>query len=309
MIALRFFYENWYLFMATTNRTIFSSQRGNRHHLRHLWNYRDLLYNLVVRDLKVRYKNSVLGILWSLLNPLLMMLIFTFVFTVMQPSGIPNFYVFILTGLLPWNFFSGAVMGSASQIVSNGHLIKKVYFPREVLPLSTVMSNFVNFLLSLIPLAFFLIVSGIGFTRYVLWLPVIILIQLVFMVGLSLLLSALTVFYRDMLMVLDAVMLGLFFLCPIFYPMELIQQEGTLFGITIPVARLVRWLNPMASIIDSYHIVLYGVLVYEPTGPVYYPPANPAIDFLLRTGVTALLVFVLGWWVFRRVTPIFGEEV
>lgn len=295
--------------MATINRTVFSSQHGNQYKLRELWKYRDLLYNLVVRDLKVRYKHNVLGILWSLLNPLLMMLIFTFVFTVMQPSGIPHFYVFILIGLVAWNFFSGAVMGSAPQIISNGSLIKKVYFPREVLPISTVMSNFVNFLLSLIPLVIFLIISGIGFTRYMLWLPVIILIQLVFMLGLSLLLSALTVFYRDMLMVLDAVMLGLFFLTPIFYPMELIQQEGSLFGITVPVARLVRWLNPMASIVDAYHTVLFGSLVYDATGVVYYPPSAPALDFLLRTGLTALLVFLLGWWVFRRLSPTFGEEV
>ncbi|MGH2543011.1 MAG: ABC transporter permease, partial [Ardenticatenaceae bacterium] len=117
-----------------------------------MWRYRDLLYNLTIRDLKVRYKHSVLGILWSLLNPLLMMLVFTFVFTVMQPSSIPHYYVFLLAGLLPWNFFSGSVVGAASQIVANGHLIKKVYFPREVLPISLVLSNSVNFLLSLIPL-------------------------------------------------------------------------------------------------------------------------------------------------------------
>ncbi len=295
--------------MTTYNRFVFKSNRRIWDRLNDLWAYRDLLYNLVIRDLKVRYKHSVLGILWSLLNPLLIMLIFTFVFTVMQPSGIPYFYVFVLTGLLPWNFFSGAIMGSASQIVSNGNLIKKVYFPREVLPISTVMSNFVNFLLSLIPLAIFLIISGIGFTRYLLWLPVIMFIQLVFMLGLSLLLSALTVFYRDMLMVLDAVMLGLFFLCPIFYPMELIQQEGTLFGVVIPVARVVRWLNPMASIIDSYHTVLYGTLVYDGGTPIHYPPSAPALDFLLRTGLTALLIFLVGWWFFHRVSPTFGEEV
>ncbi len=274
-----------------------------------LWHYRDLLYNLTVRDLKVRYKHSVLGILWSLLNPLLMMLVFTFVFTVMQPNSIPHFYVFVLTGLLPWTFFSGSVVGAASQIVGNGHLIKKVYFPREVLPVSTVTGNFVNFLLSLIPLALFLVVSGIGFTPYLLWLPLIFAIQFVMLLGLSLLLSALTVFYRDMLMVLDVGVLGLFFLTPIFYPMELIQQEATVFGMTLPVARLVRWLNPMASIIDSYRTVIYGVVDYVNGMPVYYGPSSPELYFLLRTGLTALFVFVLGWWFFRRVSPVFGEEV
>ncbi len=289
----------------------FRGRRSMGDALGDLWRYRDLLYNLTLRDVKVRYKHSVLGVLWSLLNPLLIMLVFTFVFTVMYPNNaIPHFSVFVLSGLLPWNFFSGAVMGAASQIVGNGHLIKKVYFPREVLPVSTVLSNFVNFILSLIPLAAFLIFSGIGFTPYLLWLPVILLIHLVFMLGLSLLFSALTVFYRDMLMVLEVGMLGLFFLTPIFYPMELIQKQATVFGFTLPVFRLVRWLNPMASIVDSYRTVIYGVVTYPRANEaMYFGPTAPAFDFLLRTSVTALLVFLLGWWVFRRVSPTFGEEV
>ena len=121
-----------------------------REHLKELWAYRDLVYNLVVRDLKVRYKNSLLGILWSWLNPLLMMLIFTFVFGYMwRNRTIDHPHILFLSALLPWNFFVGAVMGGIPSIVGNSHLVKKVYFPREALPISVVLSNLVNFLISL----------------------------------------------------------------------------------------------------------------------------------------------------------------
>ena len=114
--------------------------------LRELYRHRELIENLVVRDLKVRYKNSVLGFVWSLLNPLLLMVVFTIVFTIMLPNlTIPKFPVFVMCALLPWNFFNTSVMSALNSIVHNGHLIKKVYFPREVLPISTVLSNFVNF--------------------------------------------------------------------------------------------------------------------------------------------------------------------
>lgn len=299
----------------TTQEIIYSSRRRRRQQLRDLWNYRDLIRTMVVRDLKVRYKNSVLGVLWSLLNPLIIMAVFTFVFTVMQPNNqIEHFPVFVLAGLLPWNFFTAALVGGASEVVKNGGLIKKVYFPREVLSISAVLSAFINFLFGLIPLALFLIISGIGFTPMLLWLPVIFAIQFIFLLGLAFLFGALSVFYRDVLMILDLASLGLFFLTPIFYPMELIQQTATIGNFVIPVNRLVRWLNPMASIVDAYRTVIYGVVDYvERPGKVieavYFGPAAPDPSFLLRTGLTALLVLIVGWLVFHRLSPYFGEEL
>ncbi len=274
-----------------------------RQALRELWDYRNLLWNLVVRDIKVRYKNSVLGVGWSLLNPLLMMIVFTVVFTVFWPNNqVANFSAFVLTGLLPWNLFQASIMGSAYSIVSNANLVKKVYFPREVLPIAVVLSNVVNFLLALVVLFPILWLSGIPLTRHALWLPVILAIQVAFTVGLAFFFSTLNVFYRDTAMVLDVGLLAWFFLTPIFYPMEFIPATKTVMGLTLPVHRLVRWLNPMASIIDSYRIVLYGSVQG-------YPPAPPAIDFMARTGATALLVLVLGWLFFRRYSGRFGEEV
>lgn len=288
----------------------FTGRRSMAGQLRELWEYRDLLRNLVVRDLKVRYKHSVLGILWSLLNPLLMMVVFTFVFTVMQPNeGIPHFAIFMLSGLLPWNLFSGSVMGTASQIIGNGHLIKKVYFPREVLPFSMVFSNFVNFLISLIPLAVLLVVTDIGFTPHLLWLPVIILIQMILALGLGLIFSTLAVFFRDIIMVLDVALLAGFFLTPLFYPMERVFPQATVLGFNVPLAQLMRWINPMASIVDAYRTVIYGVIDYQSGQAAYFGPSAPDLAYLLRTGVTAVLIFLVGWWLFRRVSPRFGEEV
>jgi ABC-type polysaccharide/polyol phosphate export permease len=264
--------------------------------LRELWDYRELIYTLVVRDLKVRYRNSVLGVLWSWLNPLLMMLVFTFVFNVMQGADRPDFHIFVLSALLPWNFFSGAVLGGIPSVVGNSHLIKKVYFPREVLPISVVLSGLVNFLISLPVLFLLTILSGIELTPWVLLLPIPILVETTFALGVVLFLSTLEVFYRDTHMLMDVGMLAWFFLTPIFYPIEQLPMQAELFGWSFnPRVWLFR-LNPMASIINTYQDLIYR-------------GAPTALDFLARTAVTALLVLILGYGFFLRFRGRFGEEV
>lgn len=286
----------------TTPQLRLRGQLGMRASLRQIWAFRDLVLNLVIRDLKVRYKYSVLGILWSLLNPLFMMLIFALVFTLFLKQEIVHFPVFFLSGQLPWNFLQASVMGATATIVGNGGLIKKVYFPREVLPLAFVLSNLVHFGLALLVLGGFIIATGIGFTQHLVWLPLIIFLHFMFVMGLGFFTSAVNVFYRDTMMIMDVALQAWFFLTPIFYSMDIIPASASFMGWDIPVQRLVRWLNPMASIIDLYRNVLYG----DPQNAI---PGPPAISFLLRTGVTAFVVFFVGWWVFRRVSPRFGEEV
>lgn len=271
--------------------------------LRELWAYRELTYNLVVRNLKVRYKNSVLGIFWSLLNPLLMMMVFTIMFRVLwNNSGVRLFHLFVLTGILPWNFFSGAVVESIHSVVGNGHLVKKVYFPREVLPISTVLSQLVHFLLALLVLVPILFISGVGLTWHALWLPLIIATQVIFILGLAFFLSTLNVYYRDTAMIMDVGMMAWFFLTPVFWPVEWLPPSRLILGMTVDVHRLVRWLNPMASIVDSYRTVLYGSAAGA-------GPSEPALDFLLRTFITALVLCLAGWWFFARKSREFGEEI
>ncbi len=265
--------------------------------LQELWQYRELIRNLVVRDLKVRYKNSILGVAWSLLSPLLMMIVYTVFFTILlRNDGIPYYPVFLLCGLLPWSFFIDSVMQATDSIVGNAHLIKKVYFPREVLPISTVLSSLVNFLVAL-PLFFLMtFIYGVPLSWWALLLPITLLIQLAFVLGLAFLLATLNVFYRDTRHLLGVAVQAWLFLTPVFYPINQVPQEIHVLGTQFNAQLWLRRLNPMASIVASYRNLLY---YGEPTG----------LDFLLRTAVTALLVFVVGYWVFLRYSSRFGEEV
>lgn len=265
--------------------------------------YRYLLQNLVKRDLKVRYRNSVLGVLWSLLNPLFMMLVFSLIFGKLIPrQDIPHYPVFFLVGLLPWNFFSGSILSGTVSITSNAPLIKKVFFPRVLLPTATLMSNLVHFLIAFLVLLVFLFASGIGLTVHALWLPAILFTQLLFTLGLVLTLGTLHVFYRDVVMVLDVVMLAWFFLTPIIYSLDWLGAPQTIMGITFSPAVVMRWVNPMASIIDGYRTVLWGTT--SGTGP-----ASMDGIYLLRTFVTAALIFIFGFTVFTRAQHLFGEKL
>lgn len=265
--------------------------------LAELWQYRELVYNLTVRDLKVRYKNSVLGIAWSLLNPLLMMLVFTLVYTVMLGQSNQHDYpAFILCGLLPWNFFSATIMGGTSSIVSNSHLIKKVYFPRETLPLSLLLSNLVNFVIALPVLIVLSLLLGVHLTAWALMLPIVIAVQIIFTLGMSLFLSALNVFYRDVQQIMEVAILAWFFLTPIIWDVGLLPVSRTVFGIEVPIQRLTYILNPMASIVATYRDILY-----------YGRPIG--WDFFLRTIVTAIIVLLIGYAVFHRLQKRFAEEV
>ena len=284
---------------------IYDAEQGWRNLLpdwRELVRRRFLLRNLIVRDLKVRYKNSLLGVLWSLLNPLLMMVVFSLVFGVLSANGPRQYPVFFLVGLLPWNFFSGALISSTASITSNQHLVKKVYFPREILPTAAVLSNLVNFFIALIVLVVFLYAAGLGISVHAWWLIPLVIIQVIFTMGLGLLLSSLHVFYRDIMMILDVVMLAWFFLTPIMYPLSRFDESVALGGIDMVPSRLMRWVNPMASLVDGYRTVLWGTM--SSNGPVAMDPA-----YLLRTFVTALLVLIVGYGVFNRTQHLFGETL
>ncbi|MCS7001579.1 MAG: ABC transporter permease [Dehalococcoidia bacterium] len=252
-----------------------------------LWGYREFLRNLVVRDLKVRYRNSFLGFLWSLLNPLLMMLVFTIVFGILLGQQSEAYPIFILVALLPWNFTSSSVLGAVNSIVGNGHLVKRVYFPREILPASLVVSNLVNFTLAL-PMLFLLKVAlGSPVSGYVALLPLVLIMQTIFLMGVAFIVSSVNVYFRDTEVIVDVFMLAWFFLSPIVYRIEQLSPEN---------AEWLYRLNPMASLISTYRLILYN-----------NAPPDPL--FLARTAFTCVVVLVIGYLVFRRLAPGFGEEV
>lgn len=265
--------------------------------LQELWRYRELVYHLVLRDLKARYKNSILGVAWSWVNPLLMMVVYTVVFNILAGrSNLANYPVFILCALLPWNFFSNSVSQATNSIVEAAPLVKKVYFPREVLPISIVLGNLVNFLIALPVLFLLALVLGNPITWWALLLPLTALVQLAFTIGICLLTSTVNVFYRDTRLIMDVLLLAWFFLTPIFYPLTTVPERYTVWGLSVAVRAWLLRLNPMASIISSYRDILYWG---APTG----------WDFLLRTAVTSLAVLAVGYLLFQRYSPRFGEEV
>jgi lipopolysaccharide transport system permease protein len=272
---------------------ILSLRSGPWRAARELWLYRDLLINLVQRDLSVRYRRSVLGFLWSFLNPLLMMLVFSIVFQVVRPLSVRNYALFVLTGLLAWNFLAGSLSGAVRSITSNANLIDKVYFPREMLPISVVLSHLINFLLSLVVFIPLALLFGAQLSAWTLVLPLIVVVQLVLVTGLALLLASVNVFYRDAELVLDVALTAWFFLTPIFYELELLPKS--IFGMNFDVWRLVYTINPMATLVTDYrYLLLY---------------AYPIIRHTLISLGTGLVVLAIGWVVFRRCAPSFAEEV
>lgn len=269
-----------------------------------IWGYRELIRNLVLRDLRARYKGSALGYLWTQLAPLGMMLVYVVVFSLLMPGGIAQFPVFIIVALLPWNYTAEAVTGGTRSVIDGAALVKKVYFPREVLPLTAVLSSLLNYLLSL-PMMFLVMaivqLSGLGrlnFAWTFAYLPVLIIIQTVMLAGMALLLSAAAVFFRDIVHLVGILVNIWFFLTPVIYPLSTLGD-----GLAV---RLVRWLNPMASLIEFYREILYGAAV--PVGQIP-TPALPALTSVLRVSVTAAVILAVGYWVFQRVAGRFGEEI
>ena len=254
--------------------------------------YRGLIQTLVVRDLKARYRGSVLGFFWSFFNPLLLLLIYTFVFTKVMvgihPEEMEPYALFMFCGILPWTWFSSSLIESSNTLIAGGNLIKKVLFPAEVLPMVTVLANMVHFFLGLPIMAVFLIYYQRPLDPLeLLWFPVIVLIQLVLTTGLALFLSALTVHFRDLKDLLGNLLTLWFFATPIIYPMQLAPED-------------LRWmlnLNPFTHLVISYQEVLF------------FPGPHGHWRWLLALGAVSVMVFLAGYFVFDRLRDSFAEEV
>jgi lipopolysaccharide transport system permease protein len=221
--------------------------------LRELWSYRDLLYFLTWRDVLLRYKQAVLGVAWAVLQPVLTMVVFTVVFNralgVQSPSSEVPYEVFSLAGLLPWQYFSGALARSGTSLVGNANLITKVYFPRLVVPASAVLAGLVDFGVSFIVLIALMFFYGVVPTWQIVFVPLFLLLALVTALAVSLWLSALNVLYRDVQYVIPfLVQLGMF-VSPVIYPISRVP-EGPL--------RVAFALNPMTAVIGGFRWALLG---------------------------------------------------
>ena len=215
--------------------------------LTELIRYKDLLYNLVVRDLTVRYKRSVLGFFWSMLNPLLNTIVFTIVFSTIFRFEVKNFVIYFLSGYQLWNFFAQSTQVSSYCLLKNGTLFKKIYIPKPIFVVSTVLSNMVNLGFALIPLFILLPILGKGFHLSLLFVPIAILFVVMFSIGISFVLSATAVFFNDILDMYQIVIMPWMYLTPIVYPIDIIPKKY------LPLIKL----NPMYYIVECFRLPIY----------------------------------------------------
>lgn len=256
--------------------------------IRTLIRYRVLIQSLVGRELKARYRGSVLGFLWSFMNPILLLLTYWLVFTRMLPYGrtkaVDPYFLFLFCGILPWSCFNASILEGSGVLIAGGNLIKKVLFPAEVLPVVTVFTNLVQFLLALPILGIVLLWKG-HLTPMALFLPIPLLVQVVFTLGLALIVSALTVHFRDIQSILPHLVHVWFFMSPIIIPYP---DSGTLHE--------VMKLNPMTHILVSYQQMLFWGTFTHFRG-------------LTCAAIVAILTFWLGAFLFDRLRDTLAEEV
>ena len=253
--------------------------------IKELYAYRQMIFSLVKKDLRGRYKGSVLGFLWTFINPLFQLIVYTIVFTHILPNNdIEKYYLYLFVALIPWIFFSSAITTGAASVLAQKDLVKKIYFPRMVIPISYVTSCFVNMLLSFIVVFAVIIVTGTGFNFLaLLTLPVIMIVEYIFALGMSLLTSAVTVYFRDLEHILGIVAMGWMYLTPVVYQVP-------------PDYEKYFKLNPMTHIINCYRTVLYRKQV-------------PDLSTLLLAAGLGVFFLIIGTLVFNKLQKHFAEEL
>ena len=253
--------------------------------IKNLYQYRELLKSNIKKEIRGKYKGSFLGVLWSFVNPLLMTLVYAIVFPFILRSGPEHYVTYIVIGILPWNFFTTVISQGTFTVLGNAGIIKKVYFPREILPISVATSGLVNFLISLPIIFIFLLCSGIGFSWYILLLPLVILAQYVLSLAIIFITSAINVYIRDAEYIINFFIQMLFYATPILYSSDLFGSKAWILK-----------LNPMTTIINSYRDILYSSTM-------------PNMFQLLVVMLVSFVLLFIGIAIFRKLEKGFAEEV
>ena len=255
--------------------------------IKNLYRYREFFKTSVKKEFRGKYKKSILGIFWSFLNPLLQLLVYSVVFSfLVRDPSISNYTMFLVVGLIPWNFFSNTISQSNASIVTNGGIIKKIYFPREILPISVVTSNLINFLISCVIIVVALFISGIGLSWYALLFPLVLLIQYILLIGFSLIISAITVYIRDLEHFMNILLMLWMYATPILYNPSMIPAN----------LQVLFKLNPMYHIIVAYRDILY------------YQTLPNFRDLGIIAVICSIIVFV-GYAIFKKCEKRSAEEL
>lgn len=250
-----------------------------------LYRYRELLKNNIKKEIRGKYKGSWLGVVWTFLNPLLMLLVYSIVFPYILRVKVENYTIFMMVALVPWTFFTTAVQTGTGSVVANGNILKKVYFPREIIPISVVTSALINFLITCIIMVVFILVSGVGFSVHCLLFPLIVLIQYIITLAIVFVLSAITVYVRDVDHFVSIIIMLAFYVTPIVYKADMLPQK---FQWALKV-------NPMAQLIEAYRAVLYEHCM-------------PDMTMLGIWGLIGVAMLIVGYLIFKKLEKQFVEE-
>lgn len=255
--------------------------------IKELYDYREMIVSLVRKDLRGRYKGSALGFFWTFLNPLLQLIVYNIVFATILKNGINKYYLFLFVALIPWFFFNGCITAGSNCIIGQKSLITKIYFPREVIPISHVLSCFVNMLLCFIVIFIIIAFSGIGINlTALLFLPLVWLTELILCLGICFIASAVTVYFRDLEHILGIVSMAWMYMTPVMYGIESVPEQYY----------FLFMLNPMTPIIKAYRDILY----YK---------AIPEISTLLHALILGIFILIIGCITFNKLKRHFAEEL
>lgn len=252
-----------------------------------LYHYRELLKSNIKKEIRGKYKGSFLGVLWSFINPLLMTLVYAIVFPFVLKNSEPHYVTYLVIGILPWNWFTTVIAQGTVSILANAGIIKKVYFPREILPISVVSSGVINFLIQCLIILIFLLFSGIGLNINIAFLPIIIIAQFLLLLGIILITSSVNLYIRDLEYIINFFVTMLFYATPILYSEKLFSGSKLAFIFKI---------NPMATIINSYR-------------DIFYYQKMPDLISLGIVIIFSIILVITGFAIFRKLEKGFAEEV